>query len=145
LRSLCAILAFSLLIPVGAVAAPGEQAAREAAALFAAAMQSGDASKLRPILPSRGKVQLRLERLGPEQGYFSARQVEALLAEFLAEGKVLSLDVLRVEQDREGFALVHARAGLTDRAGRPCRVELHLGLQPEGESWVLREIRETQR
>ena len=145
MRLRCAVLALTLLIPIGIQAAPGEEAARKSAKIFADALLSGDASLLRPILPGRGKVQLRLIRMGPEQGYFSARQVEALVRDFLAEGKVLSVELVRVEQDREGFALVHGKAKLTDRQGRPCQVELHLGLQPEGERWVLREILETAR
>ena len=134
------------LLGAGATAAPpSDKAAAEAAARFSQAMRSGDASLLRPILPRSGKVQLRLVRMGPERGYFSARQVETVLGDFLAQGAISSVEILRVERGREGFAVVHGRAAIIDRQGRPCQVELHLGLQPEAGHWVLREIRETPR
>jgi hypothetical protein len=128
--------------PAAFAAAPEEEAAA-AAERFSQAMVAGDPSLLRPILPRSGKVQLRLELLGPERGYFSAPQVVAVLADFLAHGKISSVEILRVEQSREGFAVVHGQAALTDRQGRPFRVDIHLGLQPESDRWVLREIRET--
>jgi hypothetical protein len=47
-----------------------------------------------------------------------------------------------VESDGSSFALVHARASLTDRQGRACRVGVHLSFQPEDGAWVIREIKE---
>lgn len=118
-------------------------AARGASAVVARALTGGDASALRPVLPRRGKVLLRLSRLGPEEGYFSAAQVETLFADFLAAGRVESFELGRVEPDGEGVALAHATAAIVDREGRRGRVELHLAFEPEDARWVLRELRES--
>ena len=130
----------------GAAATPEERAARQCAATFGQALLKADVTLLRPILPSRGKVEVRLERLGfSQEGYFSAAQVEALFQDFLKHGKVRSFELLRVECDREGHALVRGRAELTERTGRQRRSEIHLKLEPEGANWVLRGIRESKR
>ena len=140
-----ALLLAPLALSTPARAAPGEEAARRSAEVFVRALTTADASKLRPILPSRGKVQLQLVNLGPEKGYFSGSQVEALIREFLSQGSIRSVEPFRVEPGRRGYAVMHTRVELTNRQGRPCSAELHLALQPEGERWVLREIRETPR
>ncbi len=144
LHAIVLSLAIATLVPPGHAATDGA-AAEQAAGTFARALLEGNASLLRPILPRRGKVQLRLVRMGPEEGYFSASQVEALFGSFLKSGSVRSFEVSRVEQDREGFAVVHGRATITDREGRLGPCDVRLGLQPEGERWVLREIREAPR
>jgi hypothetical protein len=123
------------------LATAGEKEARAAALAFGHALTSGDASGLRPVLPLRGKVQLRLQRLGPERGYFSAAQVQAVFGDFLAHGAVRSFEIARVECE-EPIALVHGQAVLVDPRGRAARVELHLSLRSENQQWVLREIRE---
>lgn len=130
------------LAPVPLCADPGQPQARAAAQLFGQALQQGQVSILRPLLPAQGKVQLRLVSLGPEQGSFSAGQVEALLHDFLQQGAVLSFETLRVEHDSDGYALVGCRAGIVDRQGRRVAVRIHLEFQPEGGRWVLRKIRE---
>jgi hypothetical protein len=142
LRIIAVLLAGTLGISP-AFAALTEGAAREAAQRFGQALLGADASRLKPILPSRGKVQLRLVHLGPEEGFFSASQVEALLGNFLRRGAADSFEVLRVEYDPQRFALALGRATVTDEQGRSVRVGIHLAFQPEGERWVLREIRET--
>lgn len=129
-------------LPAAEEAAEEDQA-RAAALLFGTAMKSADLSVLRPVLPEKGKIQLRLVHLGPEEGFFSSSQVEALLRDFLEQGSIRSFDLLRVEYDANRFALAHGRALLSDREGRPARVNLHLAFQPEDGRWVLREIRET--
>jgi len=121
----------------------GEDAAREAALQFGLALKQGDPSALRAVLPQRGKVLLRLQVLGPEDGSFSPGQVEALLQDFFRQGSARSFDLLSVEHDPQRYALARGRAMLTDRQGRPARVDLHLAFQPEDGRWVLREIRET--
>ena len=118
-------------------------AAQRATALFGQALTRPDASLLRSILPTRGKVQLKLALMGPEEGFFSSSQVEALLRDFLSKGTVKEFEFVGVEHDENRYALVHTRAKVTDRQGRSSRVALHLAFQPEGETWVLREIRET--
>jgi hypothetical protein len=139
------LVLLSALIAIPA-ASSDEEAARGAARRFGQALVAGDAALLREILPARGKVQLRLERFGPEEGYFSPSQVVALFEDFLSHGSVRSLDLLRIEQQPDSrYALVHGRAVLTDRQGRAGQVELHLAFQPEDARWVLREIRETGR
>ncbi len=141
-RTRVSVLALVLVLTGTARATgPGPAEAREAALAFGHALTSADATLLRTVLPSDGKVQLRLELLGPEQGYFSTRQVEAVLADFLSVGNVRAYELLRVECE-ETIALIHARAALTDRAGRTARVKLHLSLRPEAGRWVVREIRE---
>ena len=117
--------------------------ARAAAMTFGRALVAGSAEALRPILPERGRVHLTLGRLGPEEGLFGARQVEALFRDFLAKGKVASFDVTRCESDGQNSALAHGTASITDRDGRSGRIGLHLGLEQEAERWVLREVKET--
>ena len=126
-----------------AVASLSEDDAQSAARGFGQALRNADASLLKPILPSRGKVQLRLVHLGPEQGYFSSSQVEALLRDFFQHGSTQSFDIIRLECEPSRLALARGRAAVTDREGRSVEVEIHLAFQPEGDRWVLREIRET--
>ena len=106
-------------------------------------MIAGDASLLAPILPGQGKVKLKLDRLGPEEGSFSSSQVSALVAEFLASGRIEAFNVTRVEHDPHGVALASARVVLMDKQSRKASVMLHLTFQTEGDRWVVREIRET--
>ena len=108
-------------------------------------MTGGDASVMRPLLPQKGKVQLELVRLGPETGSFSAKQVEALLGGFYAQGSVQHFKSLRVEHGAHGVALAATRLDLIDKEGRAASVELQLVFKAEGANWVLREIRETPR
>ena len=138
------LLALVCALPSLAQTTPGEEAARQAARAFGQALKKADASQMRPILPQRGKVQLRLVRLGPEEGFFSSGQVEALMRDFLKQGSVRSFDLLRTEQGPSGFGIVEARAMVTDRDGRVARLALHLAFEPEDDRWVLREMRESE-
>lgn len=113
-----------------------------AAKTFGRALVQADASKLKSILPERGKVRMRLTCFGPEDGSYSASQVQALLADFLRQGSVSSFDVLRVESDDQRYVLVRGRAGTKGCQGQPKQVDVHLTLQPENGRWVLSEIRE---
>jgi hypothetical protein len=124
------------------LAADGEQQAKVAALEFGRALTRADTSSMPSTLPSRGKVRLRLVRFGPEDGSYSAEQVQALFKEFLRHGSVRSFDLLRLQSASDQYALAHARARIVDRDGRPAEVDLHLTFQPEGGRWVLREIRE---
>ncbi len=121
----------------------GEEQAKTAALQFGRALTVGDTARLEPILPVRGKIRLRLTGFGPAAGSYSADQVAAIFKNFLREGAVRSFDLLRLECASEQFAFVHARARVVDRNGRPAEIDLHLTFQPEGDHWVLREIRET--
>ena len=136
-----------LLIPVLTLpclhASSGEEQARTAALEFGRALTRDDAQAMRSILPTRGKVRLRLVRFGPEEGAYSAQQVQALFNDFLRQGAVRSFDLLRLQSAEDQYALAQARARVVDRDGRPADVDLHLTFQPEGDRWVLREIRET--
>jgi hypothetical protein len=135
-----------LLVASSALAEdPGEAAARAAVRDFGRGLTDGDVSLIRSLLPREGKVKLTLQRLGPEQGSFSASQVEALLGDFLDQGSVQSFQPTRVEQDPNGVALASARLEVTDKQGRAASIDLHLTFQPAGQDWVLREIRETPR
>ncbi len=143
-RGLAGVLLFAGLFAAGTGrGATGEDEARRSARLFGQALTSGQASLLRPILPATGKIHLAVSRLVPEEGYFGASQVEALLADFLSQGSVRSFEVLRLESDGKTNALARGRAVLTDRQGRPVRLGIHLAFQTEDDRWVVREIKET--
>lgn len=136
---------FVLLVAFALTLAPAdaEDGARTAARTFGRALVAGNAEALRPILPTQGRVHVSLSRLGPEEGSFGARQVEALFRDFLAKGTVDSFDIVRCENDGRRSALAHGRATITDRDGRGGPIALHLGFESEGERWVLREVKET--
>jgi len=121
-----------------------EAAAEETAREFGRALTQAELSRLKPLLPRRGKVQLRLQHLGPEQGSYSAGQVLALLDDFLQVGSVRTFELSpRCEGDRRRYTLVRGQAEVTDREGRDVTIELHLTIVPEDGRWILREIRET--
>ena len=136
------LLATALLLPAP-FAATGEQQAKKAALAFGSSLKHGDTAALRSVLPERGKVNLRLILFGPEEGSYSADQVQALFKSFLRQGSVRSFDLLRLQCSSDQFALVHARTRVSDRDGRTSEVDLHLTFQPEADRWVLREIRES--
>ena len=136
-------LAAGALLAFTFAAAGADDGARAAAETFGRALMAGKAEALKPILPEQGKVHLSLARLGPEEGRFGGRHVEAVFRDFLANGAVASYEVVRCESDGRRSALAHARATITDRDGRSGRVSFHLGFEPEGERWVLREARES--
>ena len=145
----CLAALFLMLVLFPAAAEPGavpdqEAAVEEAAREFGRALTSAELSRLKPLLPRRGKVQLRLEHLGPEQGSFSAGQVLALLGDFLEVGVVRTFQLSpRCEGDRRRYTLVRGQAEVTDRDGRDVLIELRLTIVPEDGRWILREIRET--
>ena len=141
LAAACLVVA----LPLVAADVPGEDEARDAAKQVGSALERGEASALRAVLPARGKVRLHLERLGPQDGSFSAQQVEALLGGFLDEGAVLSFELTRLDHQSLRYALAHARLSVRDRQGRHADVVLRLAFQPEEGRWVLREIREAPR
>jgi hypothetical protein len=139
-------LASLAVVLVSAAAAPvpqGDDGARLAAASFGRALVSGKADALRAVLPDKGKVRLTLLIMGPEDGAFGASQVEALFREFLAGGKVRSFVVTRCESDGHTGALAHAKASIVDHEGRTAEIGMHLWLEPEGNRWVLREVKES--
>jgi hypothetical protein len=136
-------LAVVIALACTPAAAVADDGAKKAANVFGQALVAHQASALRPILPQQGRVHLSLIRLGPEEGLFGAQQVEAVFREFLASGSVASFEVLRCESDPKRSALAHGRAAITDREGRRGRIGIHLGFEPEGDRWVLREVKET--
>lgn len=121
----------------------GQPDAEAAARQFGAALRARDASKLRPLLPRAGKVRMRLVCFGPADGEFSGGQIEALFQDFLRQGLVRSFDPLHTEVAEGRYALVRSRVQVLDRGGAPVEVGVNLTFQPEGERWVLREVRET--
>lgn len=142
MRAVLSALALASLVALPPARAASDPA-RAAAEAFGRALVGGRAEALRPLLPTRGKVRMTLVRFGPEDGTFAPQQVEALFRSFLATGKVTSFVVSRCESDGRSSGLAHARAALVDRDGRGGRVGVHLGFEPEGERWVLREVKET--
>ncbi len=123
-------------------AGDGAVEARRTAERFGTALTSGQASGLRGVLPSVGKIYLALHRIADEEGSFGAGQVEAIFRDALVSVKVRSFEIVGVESDGSSSALVHARATLTDREGRAGHIALHLSFQREDGAFVVREIRE---
>ena len=136
------ILLGLMLMSAPALAAP--DSVGEAAEAFGVAVTSSDLKQLRSVLPEQGRVRLKLVHFGPEDGQFSAGQVEAILKDFLANGSVDSFQIVRIEGDDRNYGMVIGRAAVIDRSGRPRRVGLLLSFQPESGRWVLREIKETE-
>lgn len=137
------LLALTAALPPSRAEEPGVSEAQRSARVFGQALTTGEASLLRPILPTGGKVHLALPRIVPEEGWFAASQVEALLGDFLSQGSVRSFEVLRLESDGKTNALARGSAILIDRQGRRQKMGLHLAFQPEDARWVLREVKET--
>ena len=140
-----ALLCLAVLVASAASppAAAGDDGGREAANRFGRALTSGKAEALRAILPQKGKVKLALVVLGPEDGAFAASQVEALFRDFLAGGKVLKFEVTRFEGDGKTGSFAHANATIVDHEGHTTQLGIHLWLEPEGDRWVLREVKES--
>jgi len=136
-RAAASGLAVVIALTVPWAASAGDETAKAAARTFGRALVTGSAEALRPILPEKGRVHLTLIRLGPEEGLFGARQVEALFRDFLAGGKVASFDLGRCDSDAGRSALAHGQAAITDRDGRSRRIGLHLAFEREGERWRL--------
>jgi hypothetical protein len=143
-RAAAVLLLPLVLAPLPAVpqARLGQEQAEGAARVFGEALTGGDTARVRSILPREGKVRMNVVCLGPEQGSFSAGQVEALLKDFLRQGRVRSFAIDSAESEPGRYALVHARAAVTDRDGSAASLQVHLTFQPEDGRWVLREIRE---
>jgi len=121
----------------------GQEEVRSAAAQFGRALTESNPGLLKSVLPKYGKVRTHLVCFGPEQGSFSAGQVEALLRDFLRQGSVRSFELVRTEAAKESYAVVRGKADVIDRDGVQRKVHLNLTFQAEGNLWVLREIRET--
>ena len=107
-------LALVLLLGVAPLAAGsddplGYDEARNAATQFGRALTESNPALLRSVLPRHGKVRTRLVCFGPEQGSFSAGQVEALLRDFLRQGSVRSFELLRTEAAKESYAVASVR------------------------------------
>ncbi|HEX4823311.1 MAG TPA: hypothetical protein VFV19_03290 [Candidatus Polarisedimenticolaceae bacterium] len=136
-------LALVLAAAASPAAPQGDDGGRQAAMRFGRALTSGKADALRPILPQKGKVKLTLAVLAQEDGAFAASQVEALFREFLAGGKVTSFEVTRFEGDGKAGAFAHANATVVDHEGHTVKLGIHLWLEPEGDRWVLREVKES--
>ncbi len=138
------VVALTVFPALAASDAPAAEEVKRAALEFGEALTSADAGRLRPLLPTRGKVRLHLVCLGPEEGSYSGGQVMALLSDFLRHGSVQGFQIGRVEGGRsKGYALAHGRARLTDREGKAQQPNVHLTFEREAERWVLREIRES--
>ena len=138
--SILSILMFAGLL--GAQSAETDDA-RKSAERFARALEGSNAGLIGAMLPEQGKIQLRLRRLGPEEGAFSGRQVESLFRDFFRQGVIRSAEVERIDQQTGSYALGRLRVHGVDAEGRKLDLRLHLGFQTENERWILREIRET--
>jgi hypothetical protein len=136
------ILLVLLLSSAPLIGAP--TSAGNCAEAFGIALTTGDLKQLRLILPDEGRVRLKLSHFGPADGQFSSGQVEAIFKDFLSNGSVRAFEIERIEGDNVNYGVVAGRASLVDRRGRPRRVALLLSFQPEGDRWVLREVKETE-
>ena len=134
-----ALLGLALLAATSFGAEP-----RETVDAFGAALVQGNADGLRAMLPSEGKVRVRLVRLGPQDGALRGGQLHAILQDFLERGSVQSFKLQTIEYSSK-LALASAEVGLIDAKGTRAKVRLHLSLEPENDRWVLREIRESSR
>ena len=110
---------------------------------FGAALVQGNADALHAVLPSAGKVRVRLVRLGPQDGALRGGQLHAVLQDFFERGSIESFKLQTIEHSSK-LALASAELDLIDEQGRT-EVRLHLSLEPENDRWVLREIRESRR
>jgi len=137
------LAAVALMLLAMPAAAAGTDDLRLAADAFGQALVSKQTGGLRKVLPGTGKVELSLDRLGPEDGAFGPSQVQALFRDFLGKGSVRSFEIHQVEGDGRVHGVVHARLALIDRDGRPAPVGLRLAFQLEDGRWVLRGIKET--
>jgi len=135
--SKAALLGLALLAAISYGAEP-----RETVDAFGAALVEGNADGLRAMLPSAGKVRVRLVRLGPQDGALRGGQLHAILQDFLERGSVQSFKLQTIEHSSK-LALASAELGLIDAKGTRAKVRLHLSLELENDRWVLREIRES--
>jgi hypothetical protein len=133
-----ALMGIALLSTLTAAADP-----RATVDAFGAALVLGNADELRTVLPTEGKVRVHLMRLGPQEGAVRGGQLHAVLQDFLENANVQSFKLQTIEYT-DRLALASARMDLVDQQGR-ANVRLHLALEPEGDHWVLREIRESRR
>jgi hypothetical protein len=108
------------------------------------AFRQGEAARLRPLLPQRGKVQLALPSLGLDRGYFSGSQCEALLSGAFRRFPVQSFVSERQEQSSGADNRLTLRGLLIVEGGDEAavRLNLHFLLVQESDRWTLREIRE---
>jgi len=132
------IAAVALLAAVSLGAEP-----RATVDAFGAALVQGNADALHAVLPSAGKVRVRLVRLGPQDGALRGGQLHAVLQDFFERGSIESFKLQTIEHSSK-LALASAELDLIDEQGRT-EVRLHLSLEPENDRWVLREIRESRR
>jgi hypothetical protein len=108
-----------------------------------AAFSTGDADRLAPLLPARGKVQVALPGLEVAAGYYSSGQCRYLLADAFRRFPVQSFRLAPVPDPGAGRQ-VTARgqliAGPRGQQGR--HLQIHFLLSREDEGWVLREVRQ---
>ncbi|MCZ6889622.1 MAG: hypothetical protein O7H39_14105, partial [Gammaproteobacteria bacterium] len=108
---------------------------RESVDAFGAALVQGNADGLRAVLPSEGKVRVRLVHLGPQDGALRGGQLHAILQDFLERGSVQSFKLQTIEYSST-LALASAEVGLIDAKGTQAKVRLHLSFEPENDRWV---------
>jgi len=132
------LMAAALLAAVSLGAEP-----RATVDAFGAALVQGNADALHAVLPSAGKVRVRLVRLGPQDGALRGGQLHAVLQDFFERGSIESFKLQTIEHSSK-LALASAELDLIDEQGRT-EIRLHLSLEPEDDRWVLREIRESRR
>ncbi len=109
------------------------------------ALLEADRSTLRTYWPNKGKVLLNLQVLGPEDGYFSSAQADVVLSGALASKRIVRLNFSNIEADEQCFAVVQGSVVVETPDGVHHDGRLRVVLQPAGESWEIREIRESRR
>ena len=122
--------------------------------LFAATMEPSDPARrlgnslvteskgeLAAALPSRGRIHVELEVLGPLSGNFSADQVRLQLLDFLRDGEISSFELV-ANRRSSSFARISLLLELQDRQRHPRNRRLDLDYRKEGSVWTLVAMRE---
>lgn len=111
---------------------------------FRAALAAEDVDALESLLPERGRIRVRLDRLGDQKGELRSGQLKAILDRFFERGKIRSVEIESTH--RAGSqALARLRTAITTASGRDVTITLHLTLAKEEKRWVVRELREARR
>lgn len=124
-------------------ASNGGQSGDEAASLVREALQSGDASRLKQLLPSDSKVYLSIRTIGPARGLHARGQVLVLLQQLFDRCGRNGLGSWNTDGGAGGVP-VNAHATLKCNGGSgPDEVRLHLTVERSGDSWRLSEVWES--
>jgi hypothetical protein len=122
--------------------------------LIAAAMEPSDPARrlgnslvteskgeLAAALPSRGRIHVELDVLGPLNGNFSVDQVRLQLLDFLRDGEISSFELV-ANRRNSTFARISMLLELQDRQRHTRNRRLDLDYRKEDSVWTLVAMRE---